>query len=100
MSRGSFQTLRLLACVLSLSLAAGCGDACLSLADKICSCQLDDNLKAACNARAKQQESTFAVGPEDEKLCQQKLDSNACDCTKLITEEGRRACGLVINPSP
>lgn len=98
MSSGSLKTLRLLACVLSLSLAAGCGDACLSLANQICRCQVNDVLKAACNARAKEQESTFAVGPEDEKLCQQKLDSNACDCNKLNTEEGRRACGLVINP--
>ena len=56
------QTLRTIACVLTLSLAAGCGDACLNLANQICSCQLDDNSKAACNQRAKQAEAQFAVG--------------------------------------
>ena|SRR5438270_13658357 len=92
------KALRPIACVLSLSLAAGCGDACLNLANQICSCQLDDNSKAACNQRAKQAEAQFAVGPNDEKICQQKLDAKACDCNKLNTEEGRRNCGLVVNP--
>lgn len=95
-----FKGLRVLACMLSLSLAAGCGDACLSLANQICSCQLDETAKASCNQQAKEAEKTFAVRPEDEKLCQQTLDSHACDCNKLNTAEGRRACGLVVNPGP
>jgi len=92
------KALRPIACVLSLSLAAGCGDACLNLANQICSCQLDDNSKAACNQRAKSAEAQFAVGPADEKVCQGLIDAKACDCNKLNTEEGRRNCGLVVNP--
>ena len=98
MSPASLKALRLFACVLSLSLAAGCGDACLALAKQICSCQLDDNSRAACNQRAKEAEAAFAVRKVDEQFCQSKLDAHACDCNKLNTEEGRRGCGLVINP--
>ena len=86
--------------MLSLSLAAGCGDACQSLASQICSCQPDDNARASCTQQAKEAEKTFPVRPEDERICQQKLDQHACDCNKLNTEEGRRGCGLVINPGP
>jgi hypothetical protein len=83
----------LLSCFL---LAAGCRDACLSLADQICSCQPDETSKGNCNLQAKSAESTFAVGKADEQFCQQKLDANACNCTALNTPEGRAACGLVI----
>jgi hypothetical protein len=69
-----FKALALFACMLGLIAAAGCGDACLSLANQICSCKAD------------------------EKFCQGKLDAHACDCNKLNTAEGRLACGLVINP--
>lgn len=100
MSRAPFKALPLLACVLSLSLAAGCGNACLSLADQICSCQPDENSRASCSTQAREAEATYAVRPQDEQFCQQKLDQHTCDCNKLDTEEGRRACGLVINPSP
>lgn len=90
----AFRPLLLLGCVLSLSLAAGCGDACLSLADQICSCQPDDASKANCNQRAKETGSVFAVRPEDEKFCQKQIDSNACNCNALTTPEGRQQCGL------
>ena len=94
----SLKALRTFACVLTLSLAAGCADACMNLASQICSCQLDDNSKAACNQQAKQAERVFAVGPEDEAKCQDLLDSKSCDCNKLNTEDGRRNCGLAVNP--
>jgi hypothetical protein len=86
--------LLLLACVLTLTLAAGCGNACLRLADQICSCQPDDTSRANCQQRARQQEGIFSVGKNDENFCQSALDSNACDCQGLITPEGRAACGL------
>ena len=105
----SARALRLFACVLSLSLAAGCGDACLSLAAEICNCQPDDNSRAICNAQASQQEAAFPVRAQDKAFCQQKLDSHACDCSsegstaayaaccgRLNTPEGRAACGLTI----
>ncbi|MCA1828676.1 MAG: hypothetical protein ABR567_11340 [Myxococcales bacterium] len=97
----------LLACLLFA--AAGCQDACLTLADQICSCQPDENSKANCNQQAKTAESTFAVTSADEQYCQSKLDLQQCDCgsqnspaataaccAKLNTPEGRDACGLVI----
>ena len=90
------KALRLSACVLSLSLASGCRDACLSLADRICNCQPDDNSRANCNAQAKVAERTFKVNHDDETLCQQKLDANACTCDRLDTPEGRADCGLTL----
>ncbi len=86
------KALRLAGCVLTLSLAAGCGNPCRDLASKICSCLPDDGTRAACNTRARQQESIYTVGKEDQQLCQQKLDS--CDCTMLNTPEGRVNCGI------
>jgi hypothetical protein len=92
----SAKALRLIACALGLALATACGDACLSLADQVCSCQPDSNSKALCNQKAKTAEGIFPVGSMDAQLCQQKLDAHTCDCSKLITAEGRAACGLVI----
>ena len=106
------RVLPLLACLFGLTLAAGCGDACLTLADQICSCQPDDNSKQICNALAKAQEKTFTVSKADEAFCQGKLDTQACNCTgqnstslraaccnRLNTPDGRAACGLTY-PSP
>jgi len=92
------KALRLAGCVLTLSLAAGCGNPCRDLASKICSCLPDDGTRAACNTRARQQESNFAVRKEDEQICQQKLDS--CDCTMLNTPEGRVNCGVAWSAPP
>jgi hypothetical protein len=89
------------ASVLILAGAAGCGDACLSLAEQICQCLPDDGTRTACNRRAHDQEDSFPLRPEDTAFCQQKLDANACDCNKLNTLEGRQACGVayqILNP--
>lgn len=94
MSRPAQSTLRLLACVLTLCLVAGCGDACLSLAKQVCVCLPDDGTRAACNQRASDSETFFAVRPNDQAYCQHLLDTNACDCTKLNTAAGKQACGL------
>lgn len=88
------RALRILACMLSLAFAAGCGDACRSLASQVCSCQPDDGTRAACNQRAKDAEASFPLRPEDAKFCQEKLDSGACDCTKLQTAQGKQNCGI------
>ena len=87
--------LRLL-CVLTLSLAAGCGDACLSLAQQICNCQPDQVSIDACNQRAQTAEGIFPVRSQDEQYCQSRLDdpTSPCDCTKLNTAAGRAACGI------
>ena len=94
MSRPLLAALRILACMLSLLCTAGCGDACLSLASQVCSCLPDDGTRAACNRRAQDSEASFPIRPEDAKYCQQRLDSNACDCNKLQTPAGKMACGL------
>jgi hypothetical protein len=103
-----FKAVSIVACALTLLLAAGCGNACLTLADQICSCQPDDNSKQLCNAQAKVQEETFPVSKHDEATCQQKLDDKGCDCNltdssdrtaccdRLNTPQGRAACGLVL----
>jgi hypothetical protein len=89
-----------LACVLMVPLAVGCGDACLKLADQICNCQPDDASRSACQAQVRQQENVFPIRSEDQQRCQQALDSNACDCQKLTTPEGRQACGLAYTVAP
>jgi hypothetical protein len=86
------------ACVLTLTLAAGCGDPCLKLADQICSCQPDDVSRANCSQRARNQEGIFSVDKQDQDFCQHALDTNACVCQNLITPEGRSACGLSFPP--
>jgi hypothetical protein len=92
--------LLLLAGMLTVPLVAGCGNACLKLADQICGCQPDDTSKANCQQRARQQGDFFPVRGDDEQLCQQKLDEGACDCQSLITPEGRQACGLAYSYAP
>jgi len=92
--------LLLYAGMLTIPLVAGCGNACLKLADQICSCQPDDNSRQNCQQRAREQEAIFSVRREDEDRCQRALDSNACDCQKLITPEGREQCGIAYTVAP
>ena len=94
------QPLLVLACVLTVSLAAGCGNACLKLADQICSCQPDDTSRANCQQRARDQASIYPVRTQDEQACQRALDSHLCDCQHLLTPEGRQACGIAYTFAP
>jgi hypothetical protein len=80
--------------MLTLSLTAGCGDACLNLASQICLCYPDDGTRAACNKRAADSEAFFPVGPNNQAYCQHQIDTHACDCTKLATPEGKQGCGM------
>ena len=89
----------LAACMLTLCLAAGCGDACLSLAEQVCRCQTDVIAQDNCNQRAKEAKGIFSVNSSDERFCQRQLDSNACECSKLNTPEGREGCGIAY-PAP
>ena len=90
----SHRLLALSALSLAALLAEGCGNACLNLASQICVCLPDDGSRAACNLRAKNDQSTFPVRGADEQVCQQLLDSKQCDCTQLSTPEGKLHCGL------
>lgn len=93
------KVLPLLACVLTLTLASGCGDPCRDLAGQVCNCFPDDGTRAVCNQRAKDAESIFAVGPNDAAYCQSLIDSHKCDCTNIATPQGRADCGLTY-PAP
>jgi len=86
--------LLLLACVLTLQMATSCTNACLQLADQICSCQPDDITRSACQQQARTQEGIFSVTSLNEEECQKALDTHACDCTVITTPEGRVGCGL------
>src|SRR5581483_10119394 len=86
--------LRLLGCVLTLTFAAGCGDACLDLASRICGCLPDDGTRAACNARARDSEANFPVTSQDQAYCQRQIDTGACDCRQLTTPQGKVGCGV------
>jgi hypothetical protein len=92
------KALRLLVCVLSFSLATGCSDACISLANQICNCQPDTGSESNCQQLAQAAESIFSVRGQDETYCQHQLDIGACDCNKLNTPEGRQGCGLSFAP--
>ncbi len=93
-------TLRLFACVLTLTAAAGCGDACLSLASQICQCFPDDGTRGACNRRAGDAETFFPVRANDQAYCQKQLDAHACDCNNLLTAVGKQNCGLSYTTQP
>ncbi|MFL5436023.1 MAG: hypothetical protein ACJ784_16055 [Myxococcales bacterium] len=88
------KVLRLLACMVTVTLAAGCGDSCLDLASKVCNCLPDDGTRAECNRRAKDSESVFPVSSQDQAYCQHQIDTNACDCRQLATAEGKAGCGV------
>jgi hypothetical protein len=94
MSRLALRALRILACVLSITCATGCGNACLDLASQICACLPDDGTRAACNQRAKDSQDSFPISSQDAAFCQQKLDSQACDCHQLQTVQGKLSCGV------
>ena len=90
----------LAASMLTVLLANGCGNACFKLADQICSCQVNDTLKANCQQRARDQEAIFNVQSQDQQYCQSILDSGKCDCKKLDTPEGRVNCGMAYTAAP
>jgi len=94
MLRKVVKVLRLLACMVTVTLAAGCGDSCLDLASKVCNCLPDDGTRAECNRRASDSESVFPVSSQDEAFCQHQIDTNACDCKQLATAEGKAGCGI------
>jgi len=95
--RKNVKVLPLFACMFTLTFAAGCGDACLDLAGRICNCLPDDGTRAACNRRASDSEATFPVTSQDRAYCQHQIDTKACDCTKLATPEGKAGCGIAFS---
>jgi len=96
----SLRPLLLAASLLTLGLAAGCRDACLALAQQVCSCQPDQSSVDACNTRAQESKAIFPERSMDQNYCQGQLDAHACDCMKLDTPEGRVACGVAYTWGP
>jgi hypothetical protein len=95
--RNYVKVLPLFACMVTVIFAAGCGDACLDLAGRICNCLPDDGTRAQCNRRASDSEAIFPVTAQDRSYCQHQLDTGACDCTKLATPEGKASCGIAFS---
>ena len=101
--RNLVKVLPLLACMVTVTFAAGCGDSCLDLASKVCDCLPDDGTRANCNQRAHDSEGVFPVTSQDQAYCQRQIDTKACDCTKLATPEGKAGCGIaftLFRPQP
>jgi len=83
------EPLLLLACVLTVSLAAGCGNACLKLGGpESAAVSRNDTSRANCQQRARDQESVFPVRTQDEQVCQAALDSQKCNCQNLAHAGG------------
>ena len=74
--------------------AAGCTDPCLALAQKLCDCQTTELGKQNCRTQmltayqSARASDLSKSGPE----CAALVDK--CDCHKLDTEAGKKACGL------
>ncbi|MFP2934293.1 hypothetical protein ACLESO_56080 [Pyxidicoccus sp. 3LG] len=76
----------------TLSGLAGCKGACRELSEKLCDCSTNSVEKELCLQRAAEEESRVEPTEEDEVVCEEKLD--ACDCSAIESEEGKRNCGL------
>lgn len=75
-----------------LLFGAACSTPCEELAEKRCACLPTTTERDACERRAADQRSKRAPTDQDEDRCEALLDR--CDCRKLDTPEGKRACGL------
>jgi hypothetical protein len=76
----------------TLSGLTGCKGACRELSEKLCDCSTNSVEKELCLQRAAQEESRVEPTEEDEVVCEERLEG--CDCRRIETEEGKRACGL------
>ncbi|NVJ23039.1 MULTISPECIES: hypothetical protein [Myxococcus] len=76
----------------TLSGLTGCKGACRELSEKLCDCSINSVEKELCLQDAAQEESRVEPTPEDEVICEAKLEG--CDCKKIETPEGKRECGI------
>jgi hypothetical protein len=79
------------AVVLPLSLL-GCKGSCRQLSEKLCDCQVTTAAKTSCLQRVASEEGRIGPTSADEAVCQQFLST--CDCHRIDTPDGKRACGL------
>lgn len=81
-----------LASILLLLGITACSTPCEELAEKRCACLPTTSERDACERRAADQRSKRPPSDKDEDRCEDLLPG--CDCNKLGTSEGKRACGL------
>lgn len=88
MSRSPFALLLLLLALLGWA----CSTPCEELAEERCSCKSTTSERDSCERLAADQRSKNPPSDADEKRCEGFLKT--CDCRRLDTAEGKRACGL------
>ena len=71
---------------------AGCSSPCRSLAEKLCDCEPDTAAREDCLRSVSQRAGTYEASEAQNQVCQGFLDG--CDCQRIGTPEGKRACGL------
>jgi len=71
---------------------AACATPCEELAERLCACAETVADRNACENRAEQQRQRHPPTAADEERCETFL--RTCDCSRLGTAEGKRACGL------
>jgi hypothetical protein len=73
--------------------STGCQNACATLADRICDCELTTGERQACRTdRISNQTSSVTVSSSDEAFCEKKLDTCTCDA---LDNNDLDACGFV-----
>lgn len=75
-------------------LTGACQDPCVSLAERICSCEPTESDRRSCRTdRIVNQQSQVEISDADRELCEQKLET--CSCGAL-DENDLDACGFVV----
>ena len=74
-------------------LAGACEDPCVTLAQRICNCELTSGARDTCRTeRIVNQQSSIKITDADREVCSKKLDT--CDCDAL-DNNNLDACGFV-----
>ncbi|RMG17787.1 MAG: hypothetical protein D6729_08225 [Deltaproteobacteria bacterium] len=87
--------LRLVVALLLLTLGGlSCTHPCLALAEKLCECEKTQLEVEQCKRRQREAFANTRQSLLDAQAatCSERLDT--CDCERVDTEEGKRACGL------
>lgn len=93
---------------LLLALAAACGSPCQDLATRICECQPTASSRRSCQAAIEDQidNGSPRPGSREQDFCERKLDTcpdpddDPLMCDRLLTDEGKIACGLAYPEPP
>jgi len=73
---------------------AACQDPCVTLAQRICDCELTSAERTSCRTdRIVNQQSSTPISDADRNFCQSILDKGTCTCTALDNND-LDACGF------